>query len=82
MNNEPPQAMSQRVGHYHTLNVLLFIAVEGKQMRLHVPECVEGLWPQLPSFYWKGSVFVLSLPLTNTFRYFAFKGAYGVFPLK
>lgn len=30
MNNEAPQAMSQRVGHYHTLNVLLFNAERRK----------------------------------------------------
>lgn len=43
MNNKAPQAMSQHVGHYHTLNVLLFIAERRKKKKLVCLYVREGL---------------------------------------
>lgn len=77
MNNEAPQAMSQRVGHYHTLDVLLFIA-ERKKTRAFV--CVRvcgGALAATALVLLEGARFHSLPPLRNTFRYFAFKGAYG-----
>lgn len=74
MNNKAPQAMSQHVGHYHTLNVLLFIAERRKKNEC-VCMCMRGFWPKPPSFHWTRFPFYRSW--THTFRYFAFKGAYG-----
>lgn len=46
MNNKAPQAMSQHVGHYHTLNVLLFIAERRKTTSVFV--CAWGGFGQNP----------------------------------
>lgn len=75
MNNKEPQAMSQRVGHYHTLNVLLFIAERGKTTSVFV--CAQGGFGQNPPHFTGRGLFPFSRSRTHTFRYFAFKEAYG-----
>lgn len=74
MNNKAPQAMSQHVGHYHTLNVLLFIAERKKKIEF---VCAWGGFGQNYAHFSGRGLFPFSRSCTHTFRYFAFKGAYG-----
>lgn len=53
MNNKAPQAMSQHVGHYHTLNVPLFIAERRKKTSVFVCAWV-GFGQNHPHFTGRG----------------------------